>query len=477
MTSLTIRAAVFTLFCSILSFSLSGQTSNGGVIDSLLMELEKGNQISGSVIEIGDINFETGKFHLKDDAKMYAQKIAKFLILVPTLDAKIEGHSDNVGSDRLNDTLSLNRAKSVRDELISNSVDRVRLSVAGFGSSRPKESNATKEGRSANRRVEITFEKHVSEGEEEEVVTEQNLIVLKDGRRIGASKVEERGDYIYYQGYLSSEWKYFLKSLVSSVQYTNGRTVGYSSSSPQSSSGTGHSIVSAGGIYAVVGYRTFNAPAGVYQVEFVSENGVIYRDTLDFGGRNGGFNYNLGLEIDYVDRVYLQIGFSQMTGLKSRSQGLHIGMGLIIGKKVQFRPGLMIGAANSKIPLKKFEPDNVTYLTIDGKVFDPAEADVKIANRATSLMPQMNVDIPIKDEWLNLRISVGAYVPISSSYVLEFSGSGYDKDDQYESRKAYEDISGVTEFTYNGDDYRGKGLELGGINYFAQIGIVLRFDD
>ncbi|VAX27960.1 hypothetical protein MNBD_IGNAVI01-1647, partial [hydrothermal vent metagenome] len=72
---------------------------------------------------------------------------------------EIQGHSDNVGSDKANQKISEERAKAVYDWFIANRVDQNRLRYKGYGKTRPKYSNATKEGRDKNRRIEFFVER------------------------------------------------------------------------------------------------------------------------------------------------------------------------------------------------------------------------------------------------------------------------------------------------------------------------------
>ena len=70
----------------------------------------------------------------------------------------VEGHTDNRGSDRTNQVLSLNRANAVRDYLVSRGVDGDKISAVGLGASRPLVDNKTAENRANNRRVEIVIQ-------------------------------------------------------------------------------------------------------------------------------------------------------------------------------------------------------------------------------------------------------------------------------------------------------------------------------
>jgi outer membrane protein OmpA-like peptidoglycan-associated protein len=83
-----------------------------------------------------------------DDAVKALQENKSFRVAV-------EGHASSEGGDEHNQTLSENRAKAVRDYLVSHGVAEDRVTSKGFGSSRPAESNVTEAGREANRRVEF----------------------------------------------------------------------------------------------------------------------------------------------------------------------------------------------------------------------------------------------------------------------------------------------------------------------------------
>jgi outer membrane protein OmpA-like peptidoglycan-associated protein len=70
----------------------------------------------------------------------------------------VEGHTDSTGSEQTNKELSLERAEAVRDELVSNGVNADRISIQGFGESRPIADNSSQSGRANNRRVEIVIQ-------------------------------------------------------------------------------------------------------------------------------------------------------------------------------------------------------------------------------------------------------------------------------------------------------------------------------
>jgi len=83
------------------------------------------------------------------------QKLVEFLNVNPTVHIEISGHTDNVGNDQLNQTLSENRAKAVYQYLISSQVNPARLVYKGYGKTQPIAPNTTDEGRQKNRRTEF----------------------------------------------------------------------------------------------------------------------------------------------------------------------------------------------------------------------------------------------------------------------------------------------------------------------------------
>ncbi len=101
------------------------------------------------------INFETGKSDIKPDSQPIVDQIVKMLKDNADLKISVEGHTDNVGSDKSNQTLSEDRAKAVMTAIIAQGIDKSRLSFKGWGASKPIADNRTEDGRAKNRRVEI----------------------------------------------------------------------------------------------------------------------------------------------------------------------------------------------------------------------------------------------------------------------------------------------------------------------------------
>lgn len=102
-----------------------------------------------------DISFASGRSDIQPKFRQILDDFARGLQGNPNARVTIIGHTDNVGSDAVNDPLSVNRAASVRNYLTTRGVPVAHISIDGRGEREPIASNATAEGRARNRRVEI----------------------------------------------------------------------------------------------------------------------------------------------------------------------------------------------------------------------------------------------------------------------------------------------------------------------------------
>jgi outer membrane protein OmpA-like peptidoglycan-associated protein len=109
----------------------------------------------GLIVSMSDVLFDTGKFSLKPGAREKLAKVAGILLAYPGLNIEVGGYTDNVGTDDMNQTLSENRARSVRDYLVQQGVLTNSVSSKGFGNTLPVASNDNSAGRQQNRRVEL----------------------------------------------------------------------------------------------------------------------------------------------------------------------------------------------------------------------------------------------------------------------------------------------------------------------------------
>jgi len=109
----------------------------------------------GLVLTLGDVLFATGSADLQRGANANLDKLVTFLNAHPERNVVVEGHTDNVGGQALNQTLSQRRAEAVRNYLTGKGIASERMSARGIGMDRPVADNSTPTGRQQNRRVEI----------------------------------------------------------------------------------------------------------------------------------------------------------------------------------------------------------------------------------------------------------------------------------------------------------------------------------
>jgi outer membrane protein OmpA-like peptidoglycan-associated protein len=106
-------------------------------------------------IAVYGINFDSAKSSINGDSEPVLTQVREMLAAHPELKIKIEGHTDNVGGQAANLTLSQQRAAAVKAWLVKAGIAEDRLSTSGHGDSRPLAPNETDEGRGKNRRVEL----------------------------------------------------------------------------------------------------------------------------------------------------------------------------------------------------------------------------------------------------------------------------------------------------------------------------------
>lgn len=103
------------------------------------------------------INFDFNSTSLTSTSRENLDRLAEIFNKERNTDISAFGHTDNIGTDAVNDRISQQRAEAVVDYLVSRGVDRNRFTVRGMGKAEPIASNDTPEGRSQNRRVEFAI--------------------------------------------------------------------------------------------------------------------------------------------------------------------------------------------------------------------------------------------------------------------------------------------------------------------------------
>lgn len=106
----------------------------------------------------GNITFATSRYEIKSEFYPVLNSVSKVLAEFDKTVIKVSGHTDSTGSAEMNQTLSEQRADSVRQYLIQRKVASGRVHAVGYGPRYPVATNSTPEGRQANRRVELKLE-------------------------------------------------------------------------------------------------------------------------------------------------------------------------------------------------------------------------------------------------------------------------------------------------------------------------------
>ena len=142
--------------------------TEGGAFESLLIsEEDVGNTVvkekqidvkpmeKGETYTINDILFESNSSKLKESSKIVLDGFIDWLLVNKELNIEIQGHTDDVGPEKANLALSMDRSFSVMEYLIENGVDKNRLQFKGYGESNPKVPNSSSKSRSINRRTDF----------------------------------------------------------------------------------------------------------------------------------------------------------------------------------------------------------------------------------------------------------------------------------------------------------------------------------
>jgi outer membrane protein OmpA-like peptidoglycan-associated protein len=117
--------------------------------------LETKDTVRGLIVSMPDVLFDSGQYTLKPVARERLARISGIVLAYPDLRLEIEGHTDSIGSEEFNQSLSEKRAASVRDYLVDAGVPISNVIARGFGKTRPVADNTSGEGRKLNRRVEM----------------------------------------------------------------------------------------------------------------------------------------------------------------------------------------------------------------------------------------------------------------------------------------------------------------------------------
>ena len=143
------------------------QTEDGAFESLLISEEDVGNTVvkekqidvkpmeKGEAYTINDILFESNSSKLKESSKIVLDGFVDWLLVNKELNIEIQGHTDDIGPDKANLALSMDRSFSVMEYLIKNGVEKSKLKFKGYGESNPKVPNTSSKSRSINRRTDF----------------------------------------------------------------------------------------------------------------------------------------------------------------------------------------------------------------------------------------------------------------------------------------------------------------------------------
>lgn len=185
-------------------------------LDEVITMIYNKQDISGQQVIIDDLYFETASAEISEKSAETLEKISFILHQIPTTQLRIEGHTDNVGDAATNKLLSDNRAKSVKDYLVSKNIFENRLSHIGQGENIPIANNSTSTGKAKNRRVQLVFES---------MDTRTHYIILRDGNELPVIMVLVYENYLEYKANTSDAFAKIDKKLVEEVRFADGNTL------------------------------------------------------------------------------------------------------------------------------------------------------------------------------------------------------------------------------------------------------------
>ncbi len=135
--------------------------------DANQLEIERLRDDTLKLTVDSEVSFDFGKSDIKPTFRPSLDKLAQLIMKYDRTVVHVVGHTDSIGSDGYNQTLSEQRALRVGDYLASYGVPRQRLRTEGRGEREPRAENTTEAGRQLNRRVEV-FVKPIVEGREQQ---------------------------------------------------------------------------------------------------------------------------------------------------------------------------------------------------------------------------------------------------------------------------------------------------------------------
>lgn len=125
--------------------------------NAYLLQIKLQQPRPGEKVVLKNVFFDVNRFDLKIESEPELSKLVALMKGQPSLKIEVSGHTDSTGDKKANQQLSENRAKSVRDFLVTKGIPAERITYKGYGDAKPVATNDTEEGRAQNRRTEFTI--------------------------------------------------------------------------------------------------------------------------------------------------------------------------------------------------------------------------------------------------------------------------------------------------------------------------------
>lgn len=448
------------------------QTHSGKVtIQELLTLLDKGESIVNKQLVMNEINFDFSSDKLNQEAKQYLDKIVLLLHAIPNMQLGISGHTDNVGSSETNLKLSKQRALSVYHYLIESKVDSTRLSHTGFGDSQPLTSNATKEGRDKNRRVEFSIIQSKSNLENAQL---QDVIYFTNGNKIGAHSLFTTKDSLYYYRFRNPNRFGIRLSDVESIHYHDGRHYNkpkevVEQPTPPSRGRFAtkpNSKIFLSGLYGMVGMRTWWLSGKTIDFAFVDDSPSMDNVTNRLDLPRISPTLDIGLEWS-TDALPMDF-FAGINGHLGKIRGLNFSVGagyrIINTEKMILRPGLSFMTGSGTVKLGTIE-NNSLYIQINDQKYYGESVSVKLRKSVNVFQPHVVVDFPK----YYLRGQFGVNIQsINSKNQLLFTGD-VDGEDVTERKNL---ASSGSTFKVDGQSQSKLPVNFSGV--YLAIGFIIR---
>ncbi len=441
----------FTLLLALFSFihSLQAQDNSElelqGILDAF--ENDKSETVEGKKVDLKSLQFETGTDKLTSTDKQYLDRIIDYFKSLPTAILTIEGHSDNVGNKRNNQSLSEKRALAVKKYLVEIGASAERLKTEGFGSSKPIANNDTDDGRKLNRRVELKFSG---------VTNETHVINLENGTQVKAQFIMINKDgSIGYKETLKSPMKKLKAPEIKDIQFHNGsqlvpqqdalvkRKIEQARQNapkeeansapvketqptvidlPLSQTPTKESMFNRAGVFFGLGAYPVNVKtSGVASLSYSNGSNSLPSVSSDIEKQNVGYGGLMGLEVATKKEFYLRFAFQYAANSSSDRILWTFGLGKGFGKSKQFKVGVDFSTGYVQSSIGKSANAGVT---INSSTFEAEQVELIIRNAMWIVTPNITYDFKPKADGNHWRLNAGFSTSGIRELKVKFKATG-----------------------------------------------------